>query len=312
MRDLQKELKDCALNMHLPSFYSWLLKLGVGFTPIIRISKKMNKFDKIARILAKLEFTNFGESIKAKPFATMYYRNLISGNLVGKVRTVSATSGNFGLAGSFLLLDKSDFSLCMSKKTIDENQGLTRKLLQNKTKIEIFSDRYCPTVAAKRGEAIAAARIMENIDQDIINYDQYDDIGNPLSHYLTTAPETYRQISENPTHFVTSLGTCGTMIGCGHYLKKVIPDIKLIGLIPQEAHHQLGLRSKEELGATRFIEEVENICDRFIEVKDVDAYNSMLKLGMLIFHLASLVARIIVGHYRLLESYMMSKKKDWL
>jgi len=68
------------------------------------------------------------------------------------------------------------------------------------------------------------------------------------------------------------------MIGCGYYLREAIQEIKLIGLIPQEDHHQLGLRSRDELGATRFFEEAKKLCDEIIEVSDRDAYNAMIDL----------------------------------
>lgn len=268
----------CGKRLALPKFYSWLRRLGIGFTPVIRIPKRINPFDESIPILAKLEYTNFGESVKARPFAMMYYRNLISGKLNNRVRAIAATSGNFGLAGSFLLGDKCDLTVYMSEKAVKENRGLTRKLQENKTKIETFSDRYCPTVAAKRGEAIAAARYVEKTDLGAINYDQYDDIGNPLSHFLTTAPEIHHQTNGRITHFVASLGTCGTILGCDYYLRETIPRIKLIGLIPQENHHQLGLRSREELGATRFFKEAKELCDKIIEISDRDAYTTMMNL----------------------------------
>ncbi|NIU84321.1 MAG: pyridoxal-phosphate dependent enzyme [Candidatus Thorarchaeota archaeon] len=278
MDNMIKELKTYGADIALPKFYSWLKKLGIGFTPVRRISKRINPFDENIPILAKLEYTNFGESIKARPFAMMHYRNLISGKLSNKTEAIAATSGNFGLAGSYLLRDEANFTVYMSEKAIKENKGLTTKLQENKTKIETFSDRYCPTVAAKRGEAIAAARYVEKTDLETINYDQYEDIGNPLSHFLTTAPEIHHQTNGRITHFITSLGTCGTMIGCGDYLREAIPKTKIIGLIPQENHHQLGLRSRDELGATRFFEEAKELCDEIIQVSDKDAYNTMLKL----------------------------------
>jgi cysteine synthase len=278
MDPILREFKTYGRHLALPKFYSWLKKLGIGFTPAIRIPKRVNPFDENIPILAKLEYTNFGESVKARPFAMMYYHNSISGKLTDKTKAIAATSGNFGLAGSFLLRDEADFTVYMSEKAVKENKGLTLKLQKNKTRIETFSDRYCPTVAAKRGEAIAAARYVEKTDLGIINYDQYDDVGNPLSHFLTTAPEIYYQTSGRISHFVASLGTCGTMIGCGYYLRKAVPGIKIIGLIPQEGHHQLGLRSREELGATRFFEEAKKLCDEIMEVSDKDAYNAMLDL----------------------------------
>lgn len=271
-------LQKLSRGLDLSRYYSWLGDLGIGFTPVVRIPERINPFDRKVSIYAKLEYVNYGESIKARPFAMMYYFNMISGNLKDKTKAIAATSGNFGLAGSYILHDKFDFTVYMSEKAVKENSWLTRKLEENKTKIETFSDRYCPTVSAKRGEAIAAARYLQKIDSEVINYDQYDDIGNPLSHFLTTAPEIYHQTDGRITHLVVSLGTCGTMIGCGYWLRQAIPKIKLIGLIPQEGHHQLGLRSKDELGATRFFEEAKKLCDEVTEVSDKDTYTTMLDL----------------------------------
>lgn len=278
MDDMLRELRMYGEDLALPKVYSWLKKSGIGFTPVKRIPKRINHFDENISIFAKLEYTNFGESVKARPFAIMHYHNLISDKITNKTQAIAATSGNFGLAGSCLLHGEADFTVYMSRKAVEENKGLTLKLQENKAKIETFSDRYCPTVAAKRGEAIAAARYVEKTDVEAINYDQYEDIGNPLSHFLTTGPEIYHQTGGRITHFVTSLGTCGTMIGCGYYLREAIPETKIIGLIPQGDHHQLGLRSREELGATRFFEEAKELCDQIIEVSDKDAYNTMLEL----------------------------------
>jgi len=275
---LLEEFRKCAKSLDQQELCKWLRNLGIGFTPLVRLPKQINPFDDRVSIYAKLEYTNYAESVKARPFAVMYYIKMVSRGMVSKKKVVAATSGNFGLAGSYLLRDNLDFTVYMSELAVKENLGLTTKLQQNATKIETFSDRYCPAVSAKRGMAIAAARSIEKIDSDVINFDQYDDIGNPLAHFLTTGSEIIDQTEGKVTHFETSLGTCGTMVGCGHSLRETLPKINLIGLIPQEGHHQLGLRSKDELGAARFFEEAKNLCNRIIEISDKDAYNTLLAL----------------------------------
>lgn len=272
------EFRRYSRNVDLQKFYSWLKEHGTGFTPLARLPMRINPFGEQMNIFAKLEYTNRAESIKARPFAVMHYLNMVTGRISNKPKAVAATSGNFGLAGAYLLHGNFDFTVYMSEKAVKENSDLTVKLQKNKTRIETFSDRYCPTVGAKRGEAIAAARYVEKIDAKVINYDQYNDVGNPLAHYLTTAPEIHHQTEGKITHFVASLGTCATIIGCAHYLKEKVPEIKVVGLVPQEGHHQLGLRSKDELGATRFYEEAKKLCNSIMEVSDRDAYNTMLDL----------------------------------
>ncbi len=270
--------KQYTNDLNLKELHYWLKENGVGYTPLARLPKQINPFDDETPVYAKLEYTNFGESIKARPFATMYYLNKSYGRLGNKSKAVAATSGNFGLAGSYLLQGNFSFTVNMSEKGAKENTDLAAKLRNNHVKIETFSDGYCPTVGAKRGEAIAAARFVEKIDETVTNYDQYEDWANPLAHYLTTGPEIYNQTSGKVTHFVTSLGTCATMIGTGTYLKQVNPKISLVGLFPQDGHHQLGLRSKDELGATRFYGETKNLCQSQLEVSDEDAFNTMVDL----------------------------------
>jgi cysteine synthase B len=275
---MPQKFKQLTSNLNLKDYYIWLKENGVGYTPLTRLPKQINPYDKEIPIYAKIEYVNFGESIKARAFATMYYLNRINGKLNNKPKAIAATSGNFGLAASYILNGKYSFTVNMSEKGAKENTDLASKLRSNGTKIETFPDGYCPTVGAKRGEAIAAARFVEKIDDAVVNYDQYDDWANPLAHYLTTGPEIHSQTQGKSTHFVTSLGTCATMIGTGTYLKEVNPKINLIGLYPQDNHHQLGLRSRDELGATKFYEDTKNLCQSQIEVSDENAFNTMVDL----------------------------------
>jgi len=68
------------------------------------------------------------------------------------------------------------------------------------------------------------------------------------------------------------------MIGCANWLRKTVKGIKIVGLIPEEGHHQLGLRSRDELGASSFSNEAEKLFDEIVEITDKDAYNAMLTL----------------------------------
>ncbi len=274
-----KEIQKLLVYIDANDLYSFFRNLGVGFTPLKHLPKTVNPFDNRVSIYIKLEYLNFGESIKSRPFAAIYYIKEKTGALNGKNRVVAATSGNFGLAGSYILPKNLVFSALMSKKTVNENKTLIKKMVRNGTKIEKFSDSYCPALGAKRGQAIAFARKLEETSRDLINIDQYSDTGNPLSHFLTTGPEIYFQTNGRITHFVAGLGTCGTVLGAGLFLKKVCGEaVKIIGLVPQEGHHQLGLRSRDELGATRFFSEARNLCEEVIEVSDCDSFTTMMKL----------------------------------
>jgi len=264
--------------INISDFYNFIKNLGIGFTPIRRLPNTINPFNDKIPIYVKLEYLNFGESVKSRPFAMIYYIKKITGLMNYKERVITATSGNFGLAGSYILPNNLDFTVLMSRKTVDENKTLIKKLIRNNVKVDVFSDSYCPALGAKRGQAIAFARELEKIDEKIINFDQYDDIGNPLSHFITTGPEIYLQTNRKIKCFIAGLGTCGTIVGAGHFLKRFCNGTWIIGLVPQEEHHQLGLRSRDELKASKFFLEAKRICDDVIEVSDKNAMDTMLKL----------------------------------
>ncbi|KXB07012.1 hypothetical protein AKJ51_02230 [candidate division MSBL1 archaeon SCGC-AAA382A20] len=269
---LRKKLEKLDERIDKDKYKNHFSSLGVGSTQLISLSSDR-------RIYGKLEYQNNTESVKGRTFASIDYlkRGM---NELEKEKVITASSGNFAKSASYLLED-SDLEVCMSEKTVQENQRQIEKIKEGQAKLSQFPGGYCPSIRegerVKRGTAIAYARTWAEEHSRVENYDQYADIGNPLAHYLTTAEEILDQ-TEDPEAFVTALGTCGTFLGAGHKLKEVDEGIKLVALIPEEGHHQLGLRSEEELGASEFIDEARNLADEIHIISDKEAYEGMIEL----------------------------------
>lgn len=267
---LYKELRELEKKIDKSDFKDYFSSRGVGFTPLDKLDEG---------IYGKLEYQNNTESVKGRTFASIDW---IKGefNKLEEGNVITASSGNFAKSASHLLKDL-DLEVCMSEKTMEENPRQIEKIKGGGAKLRSFPGGWCPSVRedeeVKRATAIAYARTWAQQKPEVENYDQYADIGNPLAHYLTTAEEILDQ-TEDPEAFVTALGTCGTFLGAGHKLKEADGGIKLVALIPEEGHHQLGLRSEEELGASEFIDEARNLADEIHTISDKEAYEGMIEL----------------------------------
>lgn len=99
---------------------------------------------------------------------------------------------------------------------------------------------------------------------------QYANPANPQAHYLTTGPEVWRQTGGEVTHFVASLGTCGTITGAGRFLKEQNPAVQVIGVHPTQGHDIPGVRSRRALAVTDFFHPEEY--DTIVEIGDEEAY----------------------------------------
>lgn len=256
-------------------YKDYLSSLGIGSTSLVQLNEG---------IQGKPEYRNWTESVKARAGITIHWL-MEEFNELDSKRAVTASSGNFGKTLSkFLDRQDRDLTIYMSEGTVEENTSQTAKIEEGAARISKCPGGYCPTADADRASAIERARAEEELNPETIkNYDQYALAGNPLAHYLTTGEEIVQQ-EPDLTHFVTSLGTCGSFLGIGYRLKEWDEDIKLIGLIPEKDqhqekdHYQPGIRSENELGATEFWEEAQEVAEEIIRVSDQDAYQGMLKL----------------------------------
>jgi cysteine synthase B len=227
----------------------------VGNTPLAEI-RKLNPNPRV-KIYAKLEGNNPGGSVKDRPALNMIRSALERGDIKPGDRLIEATSGNTGIALAMIArLYDLEMELVMPSTSTRERTltmeafGAKVTLLES---IEVCRD-YADEKAAK-GEAY------------ILN--QFANPDNYLAHYKTTGPEIWNDTGGGITHFVSSMGTTGTIMGCSRYFKEKNPDIQIVGCQPTEESSIPGIRRwpKEYLPK---IFEPERV-DRVIDVSQKEA-----------------------------------------
>ncbi len=227
----------------------------IGNTPLVEL-RKLNPNPNVT-IYAKLEGNNPGGSVKDRPALNMIRSALERGNIKPGTRLIEATSGNTGIALAMIArLYDLDIELVMPSSSTRERTltmeafGATVTLLES---IEVCRD-YADEKAA-RGEAF------------ILN--QFANPDNYIAHYKTTGPEIWKDSNQSITHFVSSMGTTGTIMGCSRYLKEKNYSIQIVGCQPTEESSIPGIRRwpKEYLPK---IFEPERV-DRVIDVSQQEA-----------------------------------------
>ncbi len=235
----------------------------VGNTPMVEL-RKIHTNPKV-KIFAKLEGNNPGGSVKDRPALNMIRSAIERGEIRPGSKLIEATSGNTGIALAMIArLYDLDIELVMPSSSTRERTltmeayGATVTLLES---IETCRD-YAEAKAAT-GEAL------------ILN--QFANPDNYLAHYKTTGPEIWRDTEGKITHFVSSMGTTGTIMGCSRYLKEQNEKINILGCQPTEESSIPGIRRwpKEYLPK---IFEPERV-DRVIDVSQEEATKMARRLA---------------------------------
>ncbi|MDR1791146.1 MAG: pyridoxal-phosphate dependent enzyme [Propionibacteriaceae bacterium] len=243
-----------------------LLPSELNPTPLVRLSH----FFKTAKVYAKLEWLG--------PFGSV--KDRVAANLVRDARErgvpiqnlVEPTSGNTGI-GLALVSNALGyhFAATLSKAIPAEKRAALRLF---GTELYELSDDLCPMPGAPEGAMSKAEELAERPGWTELN--QYKNPANPEAHYRTTGPEVWRQTDGQITHFVASLGTCGTITGTGRYLKERNPEVKVIGVHPPTGHDIPGVRALRALALTDFFKPEEY--DAVVEIPDEDSYATCHRL----------------------------------
>lgn len=200
----------------------------VGNTPLVEL-QRMNPNSSV-RIYAKLEGNNPGGSVKDRPALNMIKSALERGDIDHKTKLIEATSGNTGIAMALMArLFNMEIELIMPSTSTRE-RVLTMEAFGAKV-ILLDSMEACRDYAEEKGAS-----------GDYFLLNQFANPDNYLSHYKTTGPEIWNETKKGITHFVSSMGTTGTIMGCSMYFKEQDPSIQVVGCQPTEESSIPGIR----------------------------------------------------------------------
>ena len=202
----------------------------VGNTPLIPVNTGVAR-DTGVRLLIKAEWLNPGGSVKDRPAREIMRAGLAEGVLPSK-RLLDASSGNTAVAYAMLgAAARIDVTMCVPANASPERFRL----------LDLYGAEVIETDPLEGSDgAIRRARDMAESAPDRYWYaDQYGHPANPDSHYRTTGPEIWRQTGGTITHLVAGVGTSGTLMGAGRYLREMRSDIQLISVEPDRPFHGL-------------------------------------------------------------------------
>ncbi|MEI8385339.1 MAG: cysteine synthase CysM [Nitrosomonadaceae bacterium] len=203
----------------------------VGNTPLVRLKRLPGMTSNV--ILAKLEGNNPAGSVKDRPALSMISRAQSRGEIKPGDTLIEATSGNTGIA------------LAMAAAVMGYRMVLVMPehlSIERRQSMSAFDAQIVLT--PKQGSMEQARDVAESMRDEGcgIILDQFANPDNPLAHYLGTAPEIWRDTDGQISHFVSSMGTTGTIMGCGRYLKEKNPAVQVIGVQPEEGAQIPGIR----------------------------------------------------------------------
>ncbi len=207
----------------------------VGHTPLVRLQRLPGQTSNT--LLVKLEGNNPAGSVKDRPALSMINHAEARGEIHPGDTLIEATSGNTGIALAMVAAIKGyRMILIMPDNSTDERKaamtayGAELILVSREASMEGARDLAEKMAAQGKGKLL----------------DQFGNLDNPQAHYETTGPEIWQQTSGRITHFVSSMGTTGTIVGTSKYLKEKNPRIQVVGLQPQEGAAIPGIRRWRE------------------------------------------------------------------
>jgi cystathionine beta-synthase len=255
----------------------------VGHTPLVKLNKLTKGLKPL--VLAKMESLNPGGSVKDRIGIAMVERAERLGELKPGGTVVEATSGNTGIG----------LALACAIKGYRSVFVMTDKCSQEKVRYlkALGADVLVVPAAAKHESPDhylnVARRIAHETPNAILTF-QYGNPANPEAHYHTTGPELWEQTEGRITHFVSGIGTGGTISGTGRYLKEKNPNVKIIGADPYGSIFKSYKESGHLMEATPYLVEGigqdtihENVhfkyIDQIINITDRDSFNTARRLG---------------------------------
>lgn len=242
------------------------LESTVGNTPLVRLQRMAGNTTNT--LLVKLEGNNPAGSVKDRPALTMIRRAEERGEIKPGDTLIEATSGNTGIAlamaaamkGYRMVLIMPEH-MSVERRAVMKTFGAEIILVSKEASMEGARD------LAKEMEARGEGKVL----------DQFSNPDNPLAHYQGTGPEIWRDTAGRVTHFVSAMGTTGTIMGTSRYLKEQNPAVEIVGVTPSEGSSIPGIRRWPEAYLPSIFDAAS--IDRTIEVDQADAERTTLELA---------------------------------
>lgn len=210
----------------------------IGNTPLVELAR-VNPFRPRIRLFAKCEFANPGGSVKDRAALWMVKDGLESGALAHGRTILEATSGNMGISLAMIGACLGFPVVCVMPAMASDE----RKRILGAFGAEVV---LTPPDAGQDGAILRAREIAAKEPARFFYPDQYSNPANPRAHYESTGPEIWRQTRGRVTHFIAGLGTSGTVMGTGRFMRERNPGIKVVGVEPASGFHGIeGLKHME-------------------------------------------------------------------
>lgn len=255
-----------ASTVRIARMKNYTLEACVGNTPLVRLQRLPGKTSNI--ILAKLEGDNPAGSVKDRAAYSMIKHAAERGEIKPGDTLIEATSGNTGIALA-MVAAMQGYKI---RLLMPENMSEERRAAMRAYGAEIVSVTAQEGMEGARDLAAEMARNGEGVVLD-----QFANADNPRAHFDTTGPEIWADTEGQVTHFVSSMGTTGTIMGVSRYLKEQNPDIQIVGVQPAGESKIPGIRRWPEAYLPKIYEAAR--VDRTVDVDAGDAENIMRRLA---------------------------------
>ncbi len=207
----------------------------VGNTPLVKLQRMAGNTSNT--ILLKLEGNNPAGSVKDRPAYSMITRAEARGDIKPGDTLIEATSGNTGIALAMVAAMRGYKMILV----MPDNQSIERRQSMRAYGAELI---LTPKVGSMELARDVAMKLQAEGEGIVL--DQFGNSDNPLAHYEGTGPEIWRDTDGKVTHFVSSMGTTGTIMGVSRYLKEQNPNIQIVGVQPEEGSQIPGIRKWPE------------------------------------------------------------------
>ena len=245
------------------------LPQAIGNTPLVELTRLAAGLP--VRIFAKLEGNNPGGSVKDRPAWYMVKKAEESGLLSPGKTILEPTSGNTGIALAMIGAARG----YRVKLVMPACVSMERRAVLEAYGAEVVLSKACQTTD---GAIRLAHQIFADDPDRYYMPNQYANPNNPLAHYETTGPEIFRQTAGEIDVFVAGMGTSGTLMGTGRFLREAKPGVRIVGIEPRLGHKVQGLKNMREAIVPEIYHEKE--LDEKLTVEDEDAFETARRLAL--------------------------------